>query len=397
MGILSSIKQLFLPKPQIQPLKQSTLTIKQLGDWIAESEASNTAIEESIKQQLLDKLNQLLPMLEEKIRSLKTLDISKYKVEDKIKVIVKENLPHYITHLDRLSASLNNISKTQANLDNFINAVNISLSDFEKRSFKPYQKATILIGKEIGDTKEAIVNFTNQINKTIKENEKQFSKKKSLEMIKKSFKDYQELESVKQEIANNLNVLNQKIAQIKKEKEEKEQEILSYKTSIPYNNFIKSQEAVKQKLLEISQELASIKKDLNIKFLYNLYHKDKKKTRLIKSYEEISTALDEDPELRIVEIIKDAALNEGAPPELSSITRERLENIRTLKNTLELKQDSRIIHYEEAIRNKDHEIFGISKEYEKEKERMDKIESKQSIFINELKNQLNTFSLLLQI
>lgn len=390
MKILSIIRQLF--KSPAKEQSNEPVTINQLKNWIAESEQSNNLSGDKIKENLLEKLRKLLPLIEEKNQILKKLDISSYKVEDQIKLIVNENLPRYSAQLDHLLLSLRSTSSDNHDIDTLANAITIALSDFEKRSFKFYQKATILIGKEIGDTKEVITGFAQDLDATLKENAVYFSKKKSLAEIKKVLENHQELEATNQEIARNIERLNERMSYIKKEKEEKEKELIAYKNSIPYKGLLKSREETKQKLGEINKELLDIKQAINIKFLLKLFHHDKKKAKLIKNYEEVATALEADSELKIIEIIKDA-LNQGAPGELSSITRERLENIRNLKNTLIIKEDTRTAIYEEVIKKKWQEIISVNNENEKEMKRLEKIKEKQASIIKDLKNKLITFKL----
>lgn len=398
MGIFTFLKQLFQNNaPQEPVINTKKIKRSQLKEWITEFERNTNLLEEEIKEQLSKKLGELSTQLEQKNQILKTIDISSQKVEEKIKLIVKENLPYYILHVDQLITSIDAIlnQRESTNLEDFINSITISFNDFEKRSFKNYQKATILIGKEMGDSKEIITYFVNSFQKKIKEQEALFLKKKNFDQIKKEVQEYQELKKNEQHMKESIIKSSEKEDFLKKEKDEKEQELSSYKKSFPYLNFISSQEEKKKKLQEIDKEISMIKQALNIKFLKKFFHTDKKKARLIQEYEILDTALENDSGLNIVKIAQEA-LEKGGPQELSLITREKLESIRNQKKTLIIQQDPRIDFYEEAIKKRELEILSVRSELEKETRKLEKIRERQISLINSLKNKLGFFSIILE-
>ncbi len=399
MGILAFLKKLFQSTSPQEPQAEGVkVKISQLKEWITESNKNNGILEEEIKEQLSIKLNELCTQLEQKNQVLKTIDISSYKVEEKIKLIVKENLPYYAIHLDLLMNNIHEIlsKKKSISLEDFINTIALTFNDFEKRSFKNYQKATILIGKEIGDSKEVITFFTSFLQKTVREHEIFFSKKKSLERIKKSLQEYQEVQGNEEYMKESIIKLNAKIDALKKEKEAKEKEASGYQKSIPYLQFLKSQEEIKREIQENEKDLANIKQSLNIKFLLKAFHNDKKKSKLIKSYEDVISALKDDAQLKIIEVINEALSLKNAPKELSIITKERLEKLQDRRNTLMIKEDSRIVSYADAIKRKEEEILSLSKEQEKELVKQEKLTSKLSQSLDNLKQHAIAFNLELQ-
>lgn len=399
MGILALLKQLFQStSPQEPPAEAVKIKINQLKEWIAESEKKNGALEEGIKKQLSTKLSELRIQLEQKNQALKTIDISSYKVEEKIKVIVRENLPYYTIHLDQLMTYIHEIlnQKNSTNLEDFINTITLAFNDFEKKSSKNYQKATILIGREIGDSKEVITIFTNFLHKTVREHEVFFSKKKDLEGIKKSLQEYQEVQGTEEDMKESIIKRNAMLDALKKEKEAKEKELSDYKKSLPYSQFVKLQEETRQKIQENEKDLANIKQSLNIKYLLKEFHNDRKKSKIIRSYEDMVNALKDDSQLRIIEVVNEALLLKNAPIELSQVTRERLEKLRDLRNTLMIKEDSRIVSYTNAIKRKEEEIQSFLKEHEKELVKQEKITSKLSQSLENLKQHAIAFNLELQ-
>ncbi len=248
----------------------------------------------------------------------------------------------------------------------------------------------------MGDSKEVITFFTNFLHKTIREHEIFFSKKKNLEGIKKSLQKYQEVQGNEQDMNENIIKINAKLDILKKEKEAKEKEASEYQKSIPYLQFLKSQEEIKRKIQENEKDLTNIKQNLKIKFLLKEFHNDKKKSKLIKSYEDVVNALKDDAQLKITGVINEALSLKNAPKELSMVTRERLENFRDLKNTLMIKEDSRIVSYANAIKRKEEEILSFIKEHEKELVKKEKITSKLHQSLDNLKQHTIAFNLELQ-
>ncbi|MBD3253025.1 hypothetical protein GF386_04800, partial [Candidatus Pacearchaeota archaeon] len=105
--------------------------------------------------------------IKEKLEILEKIDLTQKKADSRTKFIIKENLTNYMTHLQKL---INSLEIDASDLTDLIKKINSVFYDFEKKSHPNFQKATFLIGKELGDTKKSIDNFFKNLNKKISEN-----------------------------------------------------------------------------------------------------------------------------------------------------------------------------------------------------------------------------------
>src|SRR3989344_8419645 len=105
-----------------------------------------------LKEQLKDTISKRIFDFEvetnEKIRSLEHIDISQRKENEQIKIIVKENLNLYISHLKRTIDNMRHAEKEE--MGEYINSLFRVLNEFNRISSMPFEKATILIGDELG-------------------------------------------------------------------------------------------------------------------------------------------------------------------------------------------------------------------------------------------------------
>ena len=74
----------------------------------------------------------------------------------------------YIESVEDFIERLNNLEEPK--LGKFIEKINKIYFDFNKRSFKNYERATILIGKEMASIKEGVRVFSKSLLKTYEEN-----------------------------------------------------------------------------------------------------------------------------------------------------------------------------------------------------------------------------------
>ena len=96
--------------------------------------------------------------VKEKIDVAKSFDINLKKEEDRIKSATEEGRKKYLESVEDFMNGLNNLKKES--LEKVIADTNRIFSDFNRRSRMSYERATILIGKEMGEIKESIKAFS---------------------------------------------------------------------------------------------------------------------------------------------------------------------------------------------------------------------------------------------
>ena len=174
------------------------------------------------------RISQLIQELEEKISTLKKINVDKKKIEEKIKIIVRENLDNYIYYLDELIDKLKKMNEFDKEIVEKINSI---FSDFEKRSKMSYEKATFLIGKELGDIKESIRAFFKDLENILKDNKDLIDKSKIISSTKTNIEKFSNVNGIKLEIEKAIDEYDKKIRNLDNNIKIKEEDIEKIKKS----------------------------------------------------------------------------------------------------------------------------------------------------------------------
>src|SRR3989344_1099920 len=191
--------------------------LKDLERTIKEKKKELSIKEEEILNQVKNKTKLLIKDLEEKSIKLENIDLNQKKTEERVKLIVKENLFYFLSNLKKLINNINNLETNE--LSKFIEELNKKFFDFEKKSLINYEKATFLIGKELGDVKDSISNFFKNLNGDLNENKELFDNLKTINICEEKLKKIKELDSRKNEIKNNIKNIEIEILELTKENE----------------------------------------------------------------------------------------------------------------------------------------------------------------------------------
>src|SRR3989344_4986620 len=178
MNLLNKIKLIFIGEQEEKDdgIKE-IISIEELPSMLEIKINELNALKKQLKNEISKKISCFEIEANEKISSLENIDISQRKEYDKIKIIVKENLNLYISHLKR---TIDNIKKAENEvIENCINRLFYTLNEFNRVSLGPFEKATILIGDELGSTKAIVNLFIQDINKIVADNNFIFEKNRS--------------------------------------------------------------------------------------------------------------------------------------------------------------------------------------------------------------------------
>lgn len=225
-------------------------------------------------------IEKLANNLSDGIATLKDISLDEKKEDKRIKLIVMENLRSYIFGVERLRKDLIKIEKN--GLSALIDEITFVLNDFNKKTSKHYERATILIGKEMVSTRESIITFSNNFRREESRNNELISRLRDIANIEDKIGEIGEF---KKEISGNKNkqvqlrdkseVLDKKVADIKNKisKIKKSEEYLA-----KINLNLKRQEDIHN----IELEKRKVSGMVDYKLLAKEFHGDMKKMELIK-------------------------------------------------------------------------------------------------------------------
>lgn len=308
MGFIDFFKKI-IGKDKVEEVQeQEKLTFDEIGNWIENKTKEIENREKEIFGLIKDKISEVITDLDEKLKILENIDFTQKKSEDRIKFIVKENVNSYAHYVKILLGKLSNLEKQ--NLEKFIADITEIFSDFDKKSYTSYQKATFLIGKEMAAVRVTIVGLSKYLENVFKENKDlvEFSKKTSF--IKLKLKQMEELKKTIKDFDEKIKSLDRKIIESKEINENLLNKIKEIKETESYIENLKKQEEIKLAEKELEKEIYNLKDMINFKALGNIFHVNKKQMALIKDYkEDFQTFFRKDNGESILKFLNEAKLN----------------------------------------------------------------------------------------
>ena len=314
--------------------------------------------------------------LKAQINVLKSINLEQRKEDERLKKIVMENLGFYISHLDNL---IDEFEKTKSlEVKEGILKIQFILDDFSKKSHKSYEKATILIGEEVEQTKEIIKNFNKGFVKIAGENESVFIKIGHIQEFKELNSKIEDLRGIKEGINRQIKSLRELKIKQEKQKSFFEEDYSKFKQSEEFKELFMQEQRLNGELSKLNNEIMGIKEKINIRFLLKYYHGDNKCSELLKNYREnFIEALGNDETLEIARLVeKVLAIN--IQKELLDL-RERDMNLRIRDN---LPAQAKLNIFEDRIKNADLEISGLKEKESAEIKKLERANKKEAFFIN---------------
>lgn len=381
MGLLD----LFRGKKQEQKVI-ADVRIDNLGNFINEKKSELSNKEKEILSIIRRDADSLVSNLEEKINVLENIDLNKKKVDERVKLIVKENLFYFTSNLKKLIINIRSLEADD--LTKFIEELNKKFFDFEKKSLINYEKATFIIGKELGDIKESISVFFREMNKNLSENKDFFDNLKVINISEAKLKEVNEFNDKKKEIRNNIEKDNNEISELKKENEMFEKSIDKIKKSDTYKEEIDNEIILEEKNKQYEKELSKLREMLNFKALTNAFHSNEKFMSRINYYKnDFKDAFESDGQF-IVNLIKEAGIPDDKISEKISKLIKDKENLENLKKNKKDNEIRKVLNLQSNIRNNTSEIESFNHESEKEDKLIQKFNEVQKKIIDELRSEL---------
>lgn len=367
----------FLRKKKETKQESNIINISELNGFVKnelETIANKTKkVQESVRQ----KISNLISELNDELDVLQKISLKEKKENDRIKNIVLENLRVYHSYLKKLIENLENLQLNEEYLRN----ISSLLEHFNKKSRQSFEKATILIGKELEKVRNSLRNFTKDFNETLSENKSLFDKEKLLHNLNSTLAEFKnEKCMISTVVITNLEKDLKDIAYNKKEIEKKIEDLTQ---SMMYKKIIETREQWKQEISILYRENTNLKQDLNLKALAKYFHKDLRKRTLIKSYtDNFTKTLKEDKNLEIMSLLKEAKIKFNE----EIIKRLQYKNLRS-HEWQETEAEKQLNALEEEKKQLLSNIERIEMQIEQEKKKKEKLQKKIEKTIEIIKNQ----------
>jgi hypothetical protein len=380
MGFLDFFRK--KKEPETQKLK-----FDELGDFIDTKKKNNKAQEQEFVTQVNTKIQELINNLKEKANVLNNIDITTKKVEERAKLIVKENLRNYIFYLEKLIEKLKEVEEENPNT--LISKLNNIFDDFEKKSKMSFEKATYLIGKELGQTRDLIIKFSQDFHKTEHDNKELIESSKTISIIENQLNNFKFNNQIKDNINNNIKDFDSKIENLKDQIKNSEQSINETKESEEYKKEIKTKQKINQKKQELDNELYNLKSMIDFKYLANIFHANEKEMAIIKNHKEnFLQFFKKDNGEAIVSLLKDTRMETGDVEKKAELLIKQKKDFENLEIALDLLKSKEITDIENKITVDKKEIFSLESEKSREQKKFEKNQEKEKEISDSIKQEL---------
>jgi len=384
MGFLDFLKK--LAKKEEREIKTEKIEFNNIDKWILTKEKEIEKDNQKVLDLIKDEIDKIVNNLDEKISVLENVDVDKIKFEDKVKFIVKENLEKYIKYVEKFEDDLEKLEKN--NVIKLVNNINNLFSNFQKKSSLNFQKATILIGKELGAIRQSIGAFLTNIKKIINKNKDFFDKIRIFDSIKEKVAEKKKIEKLRVNINKNIEECNNKIESLEKEIKGIEKNIENIKKTKSYIEKNKKKDEIENIKEKFAKEIYKLREIINFKSLTNFYHSFEKEMNIIKDYKKnFRGAFENNNGKEIIQLLNESKLiNDNLKNKINEILeiKQEIDNFVLEKDEIE--------ELLEKIKKKKIEIENLNIVKTKEKKKDEKFNKNIIKITDFIKEDLNGFN-----
>ena len=384
----------FFKKKKIKDLKHevSKVFFDELESWIENKEKEIENKEKEIFELVSGRIFEVVKELEERLKILKNVDVDSKKVEDRIKLLVKESLRNYIEHVENFINALKSLEYQKT--ENFVDKINKIFTDFEKRSYMSYEKTTIIIGKEIATLKDEIVNLSKYLKKEFEKNKEILNSSKVVFLIKTKIKEIQKNNKFFEEVSEKIKQLNKEVQDYAEKNKKFTEEIEKIKKKPEYFKNLKKQEEVKLQKEKLKTEIEILKSLIDFKKLSNFFHKYEKDMKVVKEHKEnFKLEFQKDCGEKILSLLDESKLNNSSILNKVKEVKGVKEKIKEEENKIKKNETEDLLAMVEKngleIEKLNDEKYRINKKHKK-------LRDSKEEFKNSLKKELEKFGVELE-
>ena len=365
MSWVDKLKSIFKEEKAVEEKKIEKVSLEDLYFKVEEKLKEQNGEKELLKKEVLKRIERFAMEMSKAIEVLENVDLTKRKDYERIKIIVTENLSLYITQSKKLIGNVKSVESLE--VKEALSKLSFYFNEFNRVSYAPFEKATILVGNELVAIKNILREFVKDCNKVFNDNKIFFDEIETSENLNSLVSRVKQNRIYEEELNQKVSGLNDSLKKEKEKYETAKQKIEDAVNSEDYRDDIKEKEKHREKLIRLEKEIESVKQKINLKSLSKWFHYDKKKSQIIKDYsKDFKSVLLNDHDLIILDLVKEAQGSEidGLGelqlkiPELSKhFTTKTDEKIAELENDLskfeaDIKNIERSIEYEQNKKNK---------------------------------------------
>ena len=387
MGIFDFLKKIFVDEKVEE--KKEKITFSEIENRIENKRKEIEIKEKDIFTVIKNRINVLDIEIKERIDFLKKVDINSKKGSDKIKFTVEEGRKRYIEFLEFLLIDLNDLQENK--LEKIILSIDKIFSEFNKGSYINYEKATILIGKEMEDIKIKLKTFSKGLIGLFDENKDIINSSQTISSIELKFRQFKTIKEEIERINQLVMSLDQQI--IFKEEQNKKilEEIEITKKNPEHLEYSKRLERVKCLEAELKKDIDNLRQLIDFKALANFYHIFDDKIKIVNLYREnFQKNFQKDDGKEILELLNTAKLvNEKISDIMNNIDNKKEE---ISKDRIQNEKDGRLMQeFFSKSSSITLEINSLKDEKSQEEKRIKKLNANENEILSEIMKNAEHF------
>ena len=385
------------------------ISINELKHFIAKEQETIKGQKESIKQAIGKNLLILVSELKVNLGILRTLNIDRIKEQEKLKLIVKENLYFYVSYLEKLIAALEKIPKF-LETEEYISQIQTIFNNFKKSSDKSFEKATILIGRELESVQKNIREFFQKNSLVISENKSLFDRSVVIAKLQENLGELEKTKEIISKVKTNISDLEKQTQNLETKKKEQSSLYAMFINSQEYKKALEEKQGTEKEIEAIDGELRNIKEKIDLRFLLKHFYSDAKRRALLSSYREnFLAAIEMDKELEIASLVKEVFHVRNALVHKDGISehpknsqtqqsffgydlKAQLSEIMARKAIIDKKNketsaETKENAIKESIKEKEFDILQCNKQIEEENKKISRFNERALLLLAEIENK----------
>jgi hypothetical protein len=315
------------------------------------------------------------------------VDIETKEKNDKIKSTVYEGRKKYLEFLERFLDNLGKSTKGEgANLEKLIENVNSAFLRFNENSSRSYERATILIGKEMGNIRDTMKKFSNELIEIFNGNKEVVSNLKRLNLIKSKLNENKEIAKKAENLEIEITNLNKNIIEKENYFKKISEEIERIKKTPEYLENLDKIKSIEEEEENIEKEISELRQLIDFKALSNFFHIFEDRMVIVKLYrDDFSEEFKKDRGNRLLNLLNESKLNNETTYDKIKKIQDKEEEIKNTKE--EIKKDETEALYSELDRIKE-EIKNLTNEKDRAENKKEKLVRDKQENLGSIKEEL---------
>ena len=332
MGILDFLKKI-IKAEDFEEIISKKLKLSEVNDWTETEIMSNEIKEAEVLLEIRKDIEIFIKELKEKIIILENFDVDSIKESERMKKVVKDSRKLYITSAEDLIERLNDLNEPK--LEKFIEKINKIFVNFNKSSFKNYERTTILIGKEMVNIKEIFSAFSKNLLEIFKKNKDILDFFKEIQTIKEKLSAISSVDRILENIIQKKSDLNEKLSEKEKENATLEEKLEEIKKSSAYLENISKQKEFSHKKDTLEETILELKHLIDFKSLANFFHANPKQMKTVQNYrDDFEMNFKKDKGAIILKLIDETEINKDKILEKLQEIEKQTQEIENYKKNL---------------------------------------------------------------